>query len=113
MKSDNKIVKKDFIASLISIMKNSEFRNFYDQNCGEPCTWSDIEVIILYMKLLEFIEIKYKEKHGVPPTETFLYNTIQTIISNKDSRKITMSMFDSYKAGNVPKVTSLSQLTQK
>lgn len=113
MKSDNKIVKKDFIASLITIMRNSEFRNFYDQNCAEPSTWSDIEVIIMYMKLLEFIELKYKEKHGTTAPETFLYNTVHAIITNKDSRKITISMFDSYKNGNIPKVTSLSQLTQK
>ena len=63
MESNNKIVKKDFIASLINIMRNSEFRTFYENNCSEPCAWSDIEVIILYMKLVEFIEIKYKEKH--------------------------------------------------
>jgi len=46
----------------------------------------------------------------MPSSETFLYNTIQDIINNKDSRKITM--FDFYKAENIPKVTSLSELTQ-
>ena len=51
MDSSNKIVKKDFISSLINVMRNSEFRNFYDENCREPYTWSDIEVIIFYMKL--------------------------------------------------------------
>ena len=52
----NKLVETDFIQSLIDIMRNFEFRNFYNKNCSEPCTWNDIEVIILYMKLLEFIE---------------------------------------------------------
>lgn len=113
MDSSNKIVKKDFISSLINVMRNSEFRNFYDENCREPYTWSDIEVIIFYMKLVEFIEIKYKEKHGRNPSKDFLYNSVQAIINNNDSRKLTLSMFDSYKAGNIPKITSLSQLTQK
>jgi hypothetical protein len=107
----NSLVEKDFIQSLIDVMRNPNFRNFYNQNCSEPCTWNDIEVIILYMKLLEFIETKYKEKHGKLPNEETLYKLIKNIMSTKNSRKLTLNVFDNYKKGIIPKTLSLTNFT--
>ena len=105
----NELVETDFIQSLIDIMRNSEFRNFYNKNCSEPCTWNDIEVIILYMKLLEFIEIKYTEKYGTLPENKILYKLLKDIMSNKNSRKLTLDIFNNYKNGKIPKTLSLTQ----
>ena len=105
----NQLVETDFIQSLINIMRNSEFRNFYNKNCSEPSTWNDIEVIILYMKLLEFIEIKYKEKYGNLPENNVLYKMLQDIINNKNSRKLIVNTFTNYKHGKIPKTLSLTQ----
>lgn len=104
--------KKDFIQELINVMNNADFKEFYNNYCSEPSTWSDIEAIILYMKLLEIIKLKYKEKYNHEAPNTVLYNTVHKIMTNSDARKHSIEIFGKYKNGNMPKNLSITNFIE-
>lgn len=76
--------KNDFFNSLDVIMTNHDFRSFYDNYFKD---FTDIKVVILYMKLYETIQIEYKERNGVSIKKEFLAYMIKELMNNNESRK--------------------------
>jgi len=65
-------------------MTNHDFRSFYDNYFKD---FTDIKVVILYMKLYETIQIEYKERNGIPIKKEFLAYMIKELMNNNESRK--------------------------
>ena len=85
IKEGKKILdKNDFFNSLDVVMANDDFRTFYDNYFKD---FTDIKVVILYMKLYETIQIEYKERNGVPIKKEFLAYMIKELMNNNESRK--------------------------
>lgn len=76
--------KNDFFNSLDIVMTNDDFRSFYDNYFKD---FTDIKVVILYMKLYETIQIEYKERNGIPIKKEFLAYMIKELMNNNESRK--------------------------
>ncbi len=86
--------KNDFLRNLDKMMKNEEFRNFYDKYFKTHC---EMETSILYMKLYENLEKEYKKvyKDEEIPPEVMAF-TLREIFANRDSRKAIMNSFDQF-----------------
>jgi len=76
--------KNNFFNSLDVVMTNDDFRSFYDNYFKD---FTDIKVVILYMKLYETIQIEYKERNGIPIKKEFLAYMIKELMNNNESRK--------------------------
>ena len=82
-----------FFFDLVKIMKNTEFKTFYDEYFK---TWSDIQCMIFYMKLYSTIEYEYKERyHHDIPAEVMVY-ALHNIMIHKDTRQYAMKLFKNF-----------------
>lgn len=70
LEEGKKYYKKMIFNSLDIVMTNDDFRSFYDNYFKD---FTDIKVVILYMKLYETIQIEYKERNGIPIKKSFLH----------------------------------------
>ena len=101
---DNNVVIKDkgakilkenkFFSNLTEIMKNSMFRNFYNEYFKE---WSDIQVMIFYMKLYSVIEAEYYNRFSDNITDETMAWTLYKIMENTNTRKTALQLFKNYK----------------
>lgn len=76
--------ENDFFNNLDNIMSDVNFRSFYNTYFKD---FTDIKVVLLYMKLYETIQIEYKERNGVDIEREFLAYMIKELMSDNDSRK--------------------------
>jgi hypothetical protein len=81
---ENILEKNNFFYDLDTVMTDNNFRSFYNTYFKD---FSDIKVVILYMKLYETIQIEYKERNGVDIERELLAYMIKELMSNNDSRK--------------------------
>lgn len=86
----NILQQNDFFNSLDVVMSNDDFRSFYDNYFKD---FTDIKVVILYMKLYETIQIEYKERNGIPIKKEFLAYMIKELMNNSESRKYIYQAF--------------------
>ena len=85
IKKGEKILEKNnFFNSLDIVMSDINFRSFYNTYFKD---FTDIKVVLLYMKLYETIQIEYKERNGVEIEKEFLAYMIKELMSDNDSRK--------------------------
>ena len=74
----------NFFNDLDNIMIDNNFRSFYNTYFKD---FTDIKVVLLYMKLYETIQIEYKERNGVEIEKELLAYMIKELMSDNDSRK--------------------------
>lgn len=86
----NILQQNDFFNSLDVVMSNDDFRSFYDNYFKD---FTNIKVVILYMKLYETIQIEYKERNGIPIKKEFLAYMIKELMNNSESRKYIYEAF--------------------
>jgi len=84
-----------FFRDLNELMQsNTKFRIFYDKYFKDS---SDIQTVILYLKLYETLEIEYKQyNNNETVDEDLLIYAIKELMSNESTRKNILSSFDRY-----------------
>jgi hypothetical protein len=87
------IEENDFFRELNSIMNNNEFRIFYNKYFND---FSDIKVMVLYMKLYETIQKEYKDKNGNDIENEMLVFIMKELMNDNSTRKSILNSFQSY-----------------
>jgi len=84
-----------FFRDLNELMQsNTKFRIFYDKYFKDS---SDVQTVILYLKLYETLEIEYKQyNNNETVDEDLLIYAIKELMSNESTRKNILSSFDRY-----------------
>ena len=101
MKKGKIILKEnDFFNDLDYIMSNDNFRIFYDKYFKD---FSDVKVVLLYMKLYETIQKEYFEINNKEIEKELLAYIIKEVMCDNFTRKIIMKSFDEYENNNNPK----------
>ena len=93
--NEGKIILKenDFFNDLHNLMNNSEFRNFYDKHFND---FTNTQIVLLYIKLYETLQIEYKEKNGYDIEKEVLAYIMKELMSNNISRKNIIKAFNNY-----------------
>ena len=90
-----KILKKNkFFSDLTKIMKNIPFREFYNEYFKD---WSDVQVMIFYMKLYSVLEAEYYNRFSDNITDEIMAWTLYKIMENTSTRKTALQLFKNYK----------------
>lgn len=91
----SKILKENhFFKEFISLMNNTEFKQFYDTYFKD---WTDIQTMIFYMKLHSTIEYEYSTRYDCKISDEQMAESLYNIISNTQTRKIAMKLFNDFK----------------
>jgi hypothetical protein len=88
--------ENDFLKNLNIIMENNDFRVFYENYFKD---FSDIKVVILYMKLYETIKKEYKDKYNYEIENEMIVFLLRELINEKSSRKYIFESFQNYIEG--------------
>jgi hypothetical protein len=89
-----KILKEnDFFNGLNNIMSNNDFRLFYDKYFGDI---TDVNTVILYMKLYETIQKEYKTIYNVDIQKELLVYMMKELMSDNNTRKNILESFYNY-----------------
>lgn len=93
--NEGKIILKenDFFNDLDNLMNNSEFRNFYDKHFND---FTNTQIVLLYMKLYETLQVEYKEKNGCNIEKEVLAYIMKELMSDNISRKNIIKAFNNY-----------------
>ena len=84
-----------FFKDLCSLMRNKEFKRFYDEHFH---SWNDIECIVFYMKLYTTIEYEYEKRFETKITDSLMTYTLHEIMSNLETRRAAMALFKNYES---------------
>tara|TARA_Y100000389_G_scaffold204526_2_gene257707 strand:+ start:2464 stop:2820 length:357 start_codon:yes stop_codon:yes gene_type:complete len=107
-KSGNKIYKNNiFFSDLCSLMKNNEFKNFYNQYFEN---WSDIQCMIFYMKLYSTIQYEYKSRFNMEITDSIMCFAMHNVMNNTKTRKIAMKLFKNFETNHAQNVCNFGEL---
>ena len=94
-KDGGKILETNkFFNDLVDLMQNTTFRKFYNEYFED---WSDIQVMIFYMKLYAAIETEYQNRRGEPISRSSIVYIMHKIMSNGNTRKAALAMFKNFK----------------
>ena len=85
--------ENDFFRELNLTMENMDFKIFYEKYFKN---FSDIQTVILYMKLYETIKIEYLEKNGQEIEKEFLAYIMKELMSDDISRKNIINSFQNF-----------------
>ena len=96
-----------FFTSLCSLMKNVEFREFYNTYFND---WSEIQCMIFYMKLYESIQIEYESRYNSKISDETMSFMLHEIMTTSEARKIAFDMFRNYKELDVSKSDSFKAM---
>ena len=83
-----------FFRDLIRVMKNTTFRKFYNQYFND---WSDVQIMVFYMKLYTVIEDKFRQEYGRQINDEMLVYVMHQIMSNSETRQLALDLFKNYK----------------
>ena len=83
-----------FFKDLVGLMKNVQFRNFYNEHFTD---WSDIQVMVFYMKLYATIESEYAARYCREIDDNVIVCVMHNIMSTQITRKIALDIFKNYK----------------
>jgi|TARA_Y100000992_G_C21254691_1_gene487863 uncharacterized protein YihD (DUF1040 family) len=83
-----------FLSDLCSLMRNTEFIEFYNEYFKE---WSDIQCMIFYIKLYTTIEYEYSNRFNNKITNESMVYTIKQIMDNEDTRSFALDLFKDFK----------------
>lgn len=108
-KEGKKILKKnDFFKDFTNLMRNSEFRNFYNQYFKD---WSDIQTMIFYMKMYSTIEEIYFIKYHEHISDELMTYTLHKIITTNETRKAAIELFKEFKGENNELIVNKKRIT--
>jgi hypothetical protein len=108
-KEGKKILKKnDFFQDFTSLMRNSEFRNFYNQYFKD---WSDIQTMIFYMKMYSTVEEIYFIKYHEHISDELMTYTLHKIITTNETRKAAIELFKEFKGENNELIVNKKRIT--
>jgi hypothetical protein len=108
-KEGKKILKKNnFFQDFTSLMRNSEFRNFYNQYFKD---WSDIQTMIFYMKMYSTIEEIYFIKYHEHISDELMTHTLHKIITTNETRKASVELFKEFKGENNELIVNKKRIT--
>ncbi len=93
--------KNNFFKDLHNLMKNPEFKQFYDKYFEN---WFDIEMMIMYMKLYESIKQSYLLKFNQEIPFTVLLFILREVIRNNETRRMIIDNFELFKKGLIRKI---------
>lgn len=82
-----------FFNDLDYIMSNNDFRCFYENYFKD---FSDIKIVMLYMKLYETIQKEYKELHNTDIDKELLAYMMRELMMDNTSRKNIMLSFNDF-----------------
>ena len=86
--------KNSFFNDLVKLMKNTEFKNFYNKYFHD---WSDIQTMIFYMKLYSTIEFEYERRFKNQINDEIMTYTLHHVMSNNETRKVAMGLFHDFR----------------
>ena len=95
------IVKKDceihnpFFDKLVAIMKNKEFREFYDTYFTD---WNEIQSMVFFMKLYSTIEYEYQERFQTLISPSQMTNVLSNVMENNVTRHYALELFQEFKS---------------
>ena len=90
----NILQKNGFFNDLVKLMKNTEFKEFYNKYFHD---WTDIQTMIFYMKLYSTIEYEYNRRFNHDISDELMTYTLHNIMCNTETRKIAMKLFRDFK----------------
>lgn len=94
IKKGKKILEQnEFISQLNIVMQDKNFRDFYDKYFK---SFTDIQTVILYMKLYQTLEKEYENRFNEPIPNELMAFTLKEIFVNNTMRKITMESFNNF-----------------
>ena len=91
--------ENDFFNDLDYIMRDNNFRNFYDKYFKD---FSDVKIVLLYMKLYETIQREYFEINNKEIEKELLAYIIKELMSDNFTRKNIINSFSEYENNNNP-----------
>jgi hypothetical protein len=83
-----------FFKDLVGIMQNAQFRNFYNEYFTD---WSDVQVMVFYMKLYATIESEYSLRYCRNIDSSTIVYVMHNIMSSQVTRKIALDIFKNYR----------------
>ena len=96
--TQNKYIKKykknNFFDELYNIMKNNEFKKFYNNYLD---SWDNCEVMIMYLKLFETIETEYFKKFNQNISHKLMNAYLNKIMNDSKLRQAVIQSFDKYR----------------
>jgi hypothetical protein len=90
----NILKNNNFFKDFISLMNNTEFKQFYDIYFKD---WTDIQTMIFYMKLYSTLEYEYSSRYNCQISDELMTESLYNIISNTQTRQVAMQLFDDFK----------------
>ena len=94
IKEGQKIIKEnDFFNGLNQVMSNNDFREFYDKYFKDS---SDIDTVIMYMKLYETLQKEYRSIYNNDIQKELLVYMMKELMSDSITRKKILDSFHKY-----------------
>jgi hypothetical protein len=94
IKKGEKILEENqFFNDLDFIMSDNNFRTFYEKYFKD---YSDVKIVLLYMKLYETIQKEYFEINKKPIEKEFLAYIIKELMTESYTRNIIINSFNDY-----------------
>ena len=103
----NILKKNKFFKYFKSLMRNVEFRDFY-QNYFKD--WSDIQTMIFYMKIYSTVEEIYYTKYKQNISDELMTYVLHQIITTTETRKVAVELFKNFK-GEKSDIVDRTKLT--
>ena len=94
IKGSKILAKNSFFVDLIKIMKNDEFKKFYDNYFHD---WTDIQTMVFYMKMHNTVAFEYNRRTNTIISDELMTYTLYNIMNNNETRKHAMKLFQDYK----------------
>jgi hypothetical protein len=111
IKDGKKILNENnFFNELDSIMSDNKFRSFYDEYFKD---FSDIKVVLMYMKLYETIQKEYIERYGIEIEKELLVVMMKELMSEHSTRKTIIDSFNNFTELNGKRQTILDIFENK
>lgn len=85
------IKKDDYIDGLGELMVNNKFRSFLSEYGND---WANIKMIVMMIKMYEFIEEIYEEKIGEKPSSDDVVIMMRIVMNTPVGRDIRKSMIN-------------------
>ena len=94
IKEGQQILKEnDFFQGLDIVMSNTDFRPFYDKYFKDI---TDVNTVILYMKLYETIQKEYKTIYNIDIQKELLVYMMKELMTDNKTRKNILESFHKY-----------------
>ena len=88
-------IQHPFFGDLVRLMKNQEFRKFYDTHFKD---WNEIQSMVFFMKLYSSIEYEYNERFSRTISDIEMGCMLEKIMSDSYTRSMAMELFQEFKA---------------